>query len=225
MLKHAVQLVAERAGNRPVRILDTPCGDFTWMPFCLTRIHNDTSLRLEYQGVDIVPSLVEMLNSGNGSFLTGHMHSVTIGREDNGVHVFPFQVADVSSSDSMAPYGGGRFDIIVSKHALIHAPNQAIRGFLHSWNTLGATYLLLDNWIPKGIGSPSDIAWGGYREPNLHASPFFLGPALCEHADHGLCASQRKCNSVLELHRLPTAIPAEPRDARTPAKTCPTDWE
>ena len=100
------------------------------------------------------------------------------------MQVLPFQVADVSSASSMARFGGGTFDIIVSKHALIHAPEKGIAAFLASWNTLGATYLLVDNWpATTGPGkryvTAPDIQWGDYREPDLHAPPFALAPPRC----------------------------------------------
>ena len=63
VLQHAVELVSIH--RRRVRILDTPCGDWTWMPACLTRIANalPEHITLDYQGVDVVQVHGQRLNS------------------------------------------------------------------------------------------------------------------------------------------------------------------
>ena len=89
VLAHAVQLVRQRkaaARRSPdddgaVRVLDTPCGDFTWMPHCLLHVANTARVDLSgghagapphelvYQGVDVAPQLVAQLNEGAGDLL------------------------------------------------------------------------------------------------------------------------------------------------------------
>ena len=49
----------------PVRILDAPCGDFTWMPRCLNLLAQGFPTRsFEYQGVDISAVVIERRKSG-----------------------------------------------------------------------------------------------------------------------------------------------------------------
>ena len=122
----------------------------------------------------------------------------------------PFQAVDISSSAAMRHFAD-RFDIIVSKHATMHAPLAAIPLFLANWNALGAAYLLIDNW-PNGKhgtyehtrSNGKDIQWGDYRLVDLHRPPFGLGAPVCARVDAGLCKAHGVCHSVLELYALPT---------------------
>ena len=198
-----------------VRILDTPCGDYTWMPACLWRIAQSTKTPLDYQGVDVVASLIQAHNEKRmGGHLDGQPYFEPL------LTILPFRVGDVSDAAQMAHYHNA-FDIIVSKHMLIHTPNAFVSRVLANWNASGASMLLTDNWphrVAKGEvvdeNRPNDdiSAFGKYREVNLHLAPFSLGAPLCSTVDKAMCdeapwykkGSRRAgCRPEIGIYQLP----------------------
>jgi len=217
VLLHAVRAVAaQRPTCGCVRVLDAPCGDFTWMPSCLHRMAQmllasppagTPPTTIVYRGVDVVSTLVDQLNARSGNMLT-------LTRADfampAAVTLLPFLRLDVSNASAMRPLVG-EVDVIVSKHMLIHTPNAHIERTLQTWNSLGASHLVRDNTWPHRFRN-LDIQMGGGRDVDLHSKPFFIGPPQCASFDSGLCAAEGKCNDSIELYRMPlrpfTTIPS-----------------
>jgi len=82
VLMDAVRMVSETPARRgrPIRILDAPCGDYTWMPACLQSIRTTLGMHLRYTGADIVSQVIEQLNIGHGSLLVNGTRA-SVGRE------------------------------------------------------------------------------------------------------------------------------------------------
>ena len=231
MLEKAVSLVAAERPQQPVRIVDLPCGDFTWMPGCLREI--DAKLRsrgqatcLHYQGVDAVGFLIRQLNARRGLGRSTMVVNGVVHRFPPSVTIMPFQVVDITDAQLRSFV---RADIVLSKHALIHTSNALVNAALNAWNGLGARFFVTDTWCP-GYGNCSrgnvDISQGDYRELDLHQSPFNLLPPLHSVEDHALCAATRKCNSRIELYSFPlkrgppVPSPPPPLPSRTRARRC-----
>lgn len=152
-----------RIATSPVRILDAPCGDSTWMPACLTRIASEQNVKLVYQGGDIVAELVHQLNAGHGRFLPGGVRPTA----GPGVTVNTFVVLDATNVTAMAMLRGS-FDVIVTRHVTIHLKSEAVLRIIDGWNAVAPRYVLTDdysmdhngNWLDAGHPFP-------YRELNL----------------------------------------------------------
>ena len=200
VLLTAVRLVAQRQST--VRILDTPCGDGTWMPNCLTQIASSdvSSIQIEYQGVDVVPSLVAQLNARRGHLLTSPGFAVPSMR----VRVLPFACADIANWTEMRRFSSSFWqpDIILSKHFLMHIPNAHVLRALSVWDRLGAKLLVKDN-TPTSRGKVRDTVMAGDHAVDIHAGPFNIGAPLCQSWDAGLCAAERKCDDRIEIIPLP----------------------
>ena len=221
VLKRAVVMRRARARrfNTGVKILDTPCGDWTWMPSCLQKIASEARVSLIYQGVDVVESVVTKLNArvaGAGGLPTPPPQHPPAAELN--VTVLPFQVADVGNLTRMSDFAN-HFDVIISKHMLIHTPNEFIFSVLRSWNAIGAAFLVTDNWPypnPSLLSQPvnTNIDFGQYREMNLHAAPFQLSAPLCTTVDHAMCdevpgyrngAPKGGCRPTIGIFRFPLA--------------------
>ena len=177
-----------RRERRPVRILDAPCGDFTWMPGCLERIRAALGVRLHYTGADIVPELVAQLNAGRGHMLVdGTRASVGEGIRAEWIVLDQSDTAAMLNLKKTAM----AYDIIISKHMFIHlqsearranrtarsvrhsavyrpvvtplggpAPWQVILQIVDNWNALGAQYLVTDDYAAQG---PSGCRGGNWN--------------------------------------------------------------
>ena len=218
VLLHAVLMVARaKIKHVPhhVRILDLPCGDFTWIPQCLRDVAShappETPLRLVYRGVDVVGPLIEQLNSRAGDLIqvpASHFEMPAT------VRILPFVRADVSNATELSALRG-QVDIIVSKHMLIHTPNSQINDTLRAWETLGATYLLRENTRTPSLRT-LDIHMGGGHDVDLHGKQFNIGPPLCRDFDAGICAAQGKCQDSIELYDMTSGF--EHRKVGSPAE-------
>ena len=198
VLSLAVRAVAER--RSPVRILDSPCGDFTWMPGCLRSIAAGMrkSSTIEYRGIDVVQPLVEQLNARQGNLLSIEASEFAM---PHGVRLLPFMHVDAANVSAMSVFRH-RVDIIVSKHMLIHIPNGHIDRVLQSWNSLGASMIVKDNTrISRRRNRDTPLVGG--RDVDLHALPFDIGAPLCSEPDSGLCAAESKCYDDIEVLALP----------------------
>ena len=187
----------------PTRILDTPCGDFTWMGSCLRRIAKELQPdggSIVYRGIDVVSSLVDELNARGGHLLTG-ARDFNLGVPN--VRILPFVQADASNLTQMVRFTG-RVDVILSKHMLIHLPNAHVENVLHAWDSIGASLLVKDN-TPNTRKMNRNTVMAGHHEVDVHAGPFHVAPPLCAQPDAGLCAAQHKCNDRIEILSLPLA--------------------
>lgn len=204
----------QRRQQQLVRILDLPCGNFTWMPHCLRHIAARVpDITLVYRGVDVVDHLIEQLNDRHGELLgaaSGRDHFAM----PRGVALLPFLRADVSNATELRGLAG-QVDIILSKHMLIHTPNRLIETTLDAWGTLGSRLLVCDNTRTTRLRT-YDIGLGGGRDVDLHAQPFNVVPPLCADFDAGLCASERKCRDTIQVHRLPLLRWPKERRPKTP---------
>jgi hypothetical protein len=201
ILLHAVRLAAESAPPaRPVRILDAPCGDFTWMPSCLRWMAERVpTLRLEYRGIDVVEPLIEQLNRREGGLLS-HLSASAFAVPPS-VTLLPFERADATNRTEMARYAQ-RVDVLLSKHMLIHTPNALIERALAAWDSLGAALLVRDDTQLERRRNTDTVVAGGH-DVNLHIAPFHVAPPLCAQHDAGLCAAEGKCRDRIEVYRMP----------------------
>ena len=194
-LLEAVRRTSEANSHRHVRILDAPCGDFTWMPSCLTRIAAELHVAIHYQGGDIVRELVQQLNEGRGRFLPNGVRTA-IG---SGVTLREFVHLDATDVEAMRRLRG-RFDILISRHVTIHLQSNAVLRLIDGWNALDPRYILTDdyavgrniNWIDANASAP-------HREINLREPPFSLPDPECSQPDASLCDSTPKCLSNVNL--------------------------
>ena len=131
VLREAVRRVAKAT----VRILDVPCGDWTWMPACLTAIASSLSVRLAYSGGDVVHELIRQLNAAQGSFLPNSARAAV----GPGVDVRPFVVLDVANAAAMGALRG-EFDIVVTRHVTIHLQSAVNLRIIDGWNALAGEY-------------------------------------------------------------------------------------
>ena len=197
LVEAARRVASARSDARlPVRILDAPCGDFTWMPACLTHIARELKVRVQYQGADIVTRLVGQLNDGKGSFLSNGRRSA-IGE---GVELREFLVLDAANTEAMAALRG-RFDIMLTRHVTIHLQSEAILRIVDSWNAIGVRYVVTDDYpTSKNINWVDANATFPYREPNLREPPFSLPDPECSQPDASFCeAVASRCGSNINL--------------------------
>ena len=157
VLLDAVRMVSEtpaRRERRPVRILDAPCGDFTWMPGCLERIRAALGVKLYYTGADIVPELVAQLNAGRGHLLVdGTRASVGEGIRAEWI------VLDQSDTAAMLNLKRAAipYDIIISKHMFIHLQSEARRAN-RTARSVRHSGLRLLSAIPHAAWCPCSLA-------------------------------------------------------------------
>lgn len=201
VLLQALLVVAkQRSGGGRVRILDAPCGDFTWMPTCLRWVARKApGLAMSYRGVDVVDSLVAQLNARGGEMLRVRGDDFALPRQ---VHLLPFLRADVSNATEMRRFRG-HVDVILSKHMLIHLPNVYVSLALEAWNAIDASLLVKDNTLLANRRRNLDTNMVGGRDADVHAGPFYVAPPLCAENDRGLCAAEGKCNDRIEILDMP----------------------
>ena len=120
VLSRAVLFAASQRGyGQPVRILDAPCGDWNWMPSCLSRIAKGVGrgTSIVYRGVDVVDDLISTLNARRGDSLLSEQWSAR-------VRLLPFLRADITNATEMAQFRGA-VDVILHKHMIAHTPVRA----------------------------------------------------------------------------------------------------
>jgi len=145
-----VDKIKDHLNVQNISILDSSCGDMTWMPTFITG-RNDVM----FTGFDIVPQNIE-----------NHRKNFT-----NWI----FKVHDIVSEPILASY-----DLIISRHTTIHLKNgdviKVVRNFINS----GSKYLITTNFpnITENEDVREDDLWR-YRPLNLMLSPFHLPKPLC----------------------------------------------
>lgn len=192
---------SERPAGAPVRILDAPCGDFTWMPGCLARAREAfPETRLRYTGGDIVAELVRQLNAGEGRYLANGKRAAV----PPGVELAEFIHLDSADSEAMGRLAD-RFDIIVSKHMLIHLPSEVVLRVIDGWAAVRPRYVVTDDYPARPNWSYLDLNFSyPYREPNLREPPFSLPDPVCSQPDASFCEFYRmRCHSNINLFRRP----------------------
>jgi len=222
--KAVLKLRSAQRGWPSIRILDAPCGDWTWMPSCLNQIITATSVQITYQGIDAVATLVQQLNSQKGDYL--HGNAITTKLNAN-ITVLPFRQVDLTNHHEMMAFRD--FDIIISKHMLIHTPNNMIMHVLHNWNATKAAYLVTDNW--PYTETNNNIEFVQYREMDLHKAPFKLSPPQCRSVDEGMCHEQPKyakpphgCRGEINVYELPIHVHSQYRPPATSRNCLTGDW-
>jgi len=131
-------------------LLDAPCGDFAWMRHVVQCLE-------QYQGVDIVPDVIERNQSTYAS------PTVRFTCLDLTVDLLP------------------RCDLVLCRDCFIHLPTRAIRLALGNFITSGATWLLVGNQ-PGALYH--DIPVGSFRPVDLTAPPFSWPEPIERLADH-----------------------------------------
>lgn len=208
VLSAAVRLVQLRRHTNEVRIIDTPCGDFTWMPHCLDRIAAEQpSVRLRYRGVDVVPQLIRQLNAGEGAFLVGGKRTALVHADR--IEIEPFMYADLARPPPQELVG--HYDVALSHHVLMHTKLAGIDAHIAFWQAV-ARWVVIDSWPLDTPNRELPKRPPAYRTVDLHAPPFAAAPAACAEPDAGeICKAQRhRCQphrdiwpGFIELHRLP----------------------
>lgn len=197
LLEAIRRAAAERPEGSPVRILDAPCGDFTWMPGCLARARATfPRVPLRYTGADVVAELVRQLNAGHGHYLVNSRRAPT----PAGVDVEPFLHLDAANVGAMAALRG-RFDVLLSKHMLVHLPSEQVVRVLDGWSAVGARFVVTDDYPSRPNWSWLDPEMGfPYRMQNLREPPFSMRDPLCSQPDASFCHVHRmRCESNINL--------------------------
>ena len=218
VLGAAVRIVALRQRRNVVSIADAPCGDFTWMPHCLDRIASEQpTLRLRYQGIDVVPDLIRQLNAGEGRFLVGGRRRALVHADR--ITLEPFVYADLLEPPPAALVG--RHDIVLSHHVLMHTRLEGIEKHIAFWEALRARWLVVDSWpTSDSVNRELPRRPPAYRTVDVHAPPLLFTPAACaEPDDSDICwhRGRQICEpgsdiwrAFIELHRLPLRRGAQP---------------
>jgi cyclopropane fatty-acyl-phospholipid synthase-like methyltransferase len=140
-----------------VRMLDIPCGDFTWMSqFLSTR--NDVN----YTGIDIVPDLIEN-------------HKERFGNHKNK----RFFCQDIVAEPLLDKY-----DLIFSRHMTPHLRTRDAMEVLKHFSENKKGYVLMTTMhIPRNYELVLDNNPMRYRPHNLELPPYSLVPPLCEESE------------------------------------------
>jgi hypothetical protein len=127
-------------------LLDAPCGDAGWI--------NHADLDVRYTGVDIVPSLIEVLQA----------------RVAAGEIVGEYRLADITG-DSLP-----RCDAILSRDALVHLSFANIERAVANFRASGATWLIATTF--PDWQANQDCEDGDWRALNFEREPFKWGPPV-----------------------------------------------
>jgi len=152
-----VDKLKEQMKVQQISILDSSCGDMTWMP---TFLAGRTDVA--YTGFDIVPSNIEN-HKKNFSNLT-------------------FKVHDIVSEPLPESY-----DLVISRHTTIHLKNGDVKKAVKNFINSGSKYLLTTTYpnITENVELSEDD-FGRYRPINLMLPPILLPVPLCitKDSDH-----------------------------------------
>jgi hypothetical protein len=127
-------------------LLDAPCGDAGWI--------NHADLDVRYTGVDIVPSLIEVLQA----------------RVAAGEIVGEYRLADITG-DSLP-----RCDAILCRDALVHLSFANIERAVANFRASGAIWLIVTTFPEWQINA--DCEDGDWRALNFEREPFKWGPPV-----------------------------------------------
>jgi hypothetical protein len=127
-------------------LLDAPCGDAGWI--------NHADLDVRYTGVDIVPSLIEVLQA-----------RAAAGEMDG-----EYRLADITG-DSLP-----RCDAILCRDALVHLSFANIERAVANFRASGATWLIATTF--PDWQANQDCEDGDWRALNFEREPFKWGPPV-----------------------------------------------
>jgi len=127
-------------------LLDAPCGDAGWI--------NHADLDVRYTGVDIVPSLIEVLQA-----------RAAAGEMDG-----EYRLADITG-DSLP-----RCDAILCRDALVHLSFANIERAVANFRASGAIWLIVTTFPEWQINA--DCEDGDWRALNFEREPFKWGPPV-----------------------------------------------
>ena len=138
-------------------LTDVPCGDFCFGGAALSRLRA-TAPGLAYEGIDVVPSLVDAHAA---------LHS------DNRTRFVSLDVASLERLPRPT-------DLVFSRQMTQHLCNADVAAFLSAVNRSDAKLALLTTFDVGPGFENTDIgcASGGYRAQSLTAPPFSLPPPL-----------------------------------------------
>lgn len=135
-----------------ISLLDSSCGDMTWMPKFLKGRKD-----VKFTGFDIVPKII-----GN------HRNNF---KDQN----WKFEVHDIVSDSLNTSY-----DLILSRQTTQHLKTADVLKVVQNFITSGSKYLLTSNY--PDIKSNSDLSEDSqyrHRPLNLFFKPFYLPPPIC----------------------------------------------
>ena len=172
--------------DRPLTMLDVPCGDLTWMPTLWQEHHqaaqrersaegrtppHASSAALEYHGLDIVAPLIER-----------HQRSAEVGQlaSQSGVRA-TFNASDIVSTPLARPY-----DLVFTKDMTIHLRTEDALQVFRRIAASGSRFLLattnpsvrVNRQLP-GADDQSYSEPGAGRDLNLELPPFNFSAPLC----------------------------------------------
>jgi hypothetical protein len=159
-------------------LLDAPCGDAGWI--------NAANLGLRYEGVDIVPALIERLRV----------------RAAAGTIKGQYHLADITAD--VLP----RCDAILCRDALVHLSFANIERAVANFRSSGAKWLIATTFPEWQVNC--DCEDGDWRALNFERAPFNWGPPVellnenCLEAGGGW---RDKSLGVWEIAQLPAGKP------------------
>jgi len=150
ILGAGVDKIKEHLGVEKISILDSSCGDMTWMPTFL-----DGRKDIVYTGFDIVPQNIE-----------NHRKNFS---------EWTFKVHDIVSEPLPVSY-----DLIISRHTTIHLKNGDVNRAFENFVNSGSRYLLTTTYpnITENEDVGEDN-FARFRRLNLMLTPFGLPKPLC----------------------------------------------
>jgi hypothetical protein len=156
-------------------LLDAPCGDVGWI--------NNANLRVRIIGVDIVPSLIERLQT----------------RAAAGEIRGEFHLADITR-DSLP-----RCDAILCRDCLVHLSYANIERAVANFRRSGATWLIATTFPEWQTNR--DCEDGDWRALNFERAPFEWGPPVELLNENCLEAGGGWRDKSLGVWRLSTVVP------------------
>jgi hypothetical protein len=156
-------------------LLDAPCGDAGWI--------NNATLRVRIIGVDILPSLIERLQT----------------RAAAGEIRGEFHLADITR-DSLP-----RCDAILCRDCLVHLSYANIERAVANFRRSGATWLIATTFPEWQTNR--DCEDGDWRALNFERAPFEWGPPVELLNENCLEAGGGWRDKSLGVWRLSTVVP------------------
>lgn len=123
-------------------IFDAPCGDFNWMSYLI----ND--LNVNYLGGDIVPELINQLNSKHGTSKVSFTH--------------------INLIEDIIP----KSDLLICRDCLFHFSYNDIEDFIINFLKSETPYILTTTHLNENNFVNKDIETGLFRCIDLYIDPF-----------------------------------------------------
>lgn len=156
MLDQVVDKLKIHLNKEVIRILDSSCGDMTWMPTFLEG-RND----IIFTGFDIVPENIQQHRN-----MFKHQN-------------WSFEVHDIVTDSINSSY-----DLILSRHTTQHLKTKDVLKVLQNFLTSRSLYLFTSNY--PDVKKNSDLSENSqyrHRPINLFFKPFYLPPPICMSRD------------------------------------------